>query len=208
VIVAYHARDAGTDVIQGGREPRAHPRLEARLVRLLVLAETAALAGSVAAALHYRAETVRLHHGRPPAAIRPLSTPSLPSMTSVGLRLPADGSITGTVLITAAAQPGAGRGQFVVSAVITGGRPDTVYDLTGNDCSAAAPLPDHAWATGRTGPAGTAELTGGAWAGAVADEYWLALASSPVNPPPGLRGKFGQATASPFPAGQAPCALP
>ena len=47
-----------------------------------------------------------------------------------------------------------------MSATITGGRADTVYDLTGNDCSAAAPLPDHVRATGVTDAAGAAELTG------------------------------------------------
>ncbi len=173
----------------------------ASLVRLLVIAETAALVGLVAVALLYRAEAGRLHHGRPPAAGRP--APSLPQMTSVALRLPADAAIAGTAVITAAVQPGADRAQFAVSALITGGRPDTVYDLTGNDCSSG--LPDHVWATGLTDAAGTAELTGHPWTGAMADEYWLALTPSPVSPPPGLRGRFAQGTAAPFPAGQAPC---
>ena len=65
----------------------------------------------------------------------------MPEVTSHMFRLPADATITGTVFITTAAEPGADRAQFVLSAVITGVRPDTVYDLTGNDCSAAAPLP-------------------------------------------------------------------
>ena len=92
-----------------------------------------------------------------------------------------------------------------MSAVISGGRPNTVYDLTGNDCSAADSRPDHPWATGRTDATGMAELTGHAWTGAVADEYWLALAPSPGGPPPGLRGMFVRGTATPFPAGRAPC---
>lgn len=37
-------------------------------------------------------------------------------MTSAALRLPAGGGVAGTVVITAAALPGAGRGQFTVSA--------------------------------------------------------------------------------------------
>jgi hypothetical protein len=37
-----------------------------------------------------------------------------------------------------------------MAALITGGQPDTVHDLVGNDCSAVAPLPDHVWATGLT----------------------------------------------------------
>lgn len=203
--VAGHARDADSDVIAAGREPLAQPPGPGRLVRLLVIVLTMALAAAVAVALHYRAQAGRLHQGRPSATGQPVSS-SLPQMTSVAVRLPADGTITGTVLITAAAQPAADRAQFAVSAVIAGARPDTVYDLTGNDCSAAAPLPDHVWATGLTSSAGTATLTGHAWTGAVADVYWLALTPSPASPPPGLRGQFAQGTATPFPAGQEPCA--
>ena len=202
--VADDERDAESDVITAGREPPLRPQ-PCRLVWLLAIVMTVALAGAVAVALHYRAQASRLHPGRPSAAGPPVSS-SLPQMTSVALRLPADGTITGTVLVTTAAQPGADRAQFAMSAVITGARPDTVYDLTGNDCSAAAPLPDHVWATGVTDRAGAATLTGHAWTGATADEYWLALDPSPVNPPPGLRGTFAQGRATPFPAGQAPCA--
>src|ERR1700719_3591360 len=57
-------------------------------------------------------------------------------------------AVTGTVVITAAALPGAGLVEFTVSAVITGGQPGTVYDLDGNDCSTISPLGDHVWATG------------------------------------------------------------
>jgi hypothetical protein len=205
--VADHARDADADVIAAGREPPEHPLRPRGLARLLVIVETAALAVSVAGALHYRTEAGRLHHGRPSATSGSVSS-SPPRLTSVALRLPADGTIAGTVLITAAARPRADRGQFVVSAVITGGRPDTAYELTGNDCSAAFPLPDHVWATGLTDAAGTAGLTGHAWTGAVADEYWLALAPSPVHPPRGLRWIFARRTATPFLAGRAPCADP
>jgi len=127
-------------------------------------------------------------------------------MASVALRLPAGGTVTGMVVITAAAEPGAARARFTVSAVIAGGRPGTVYELTGNDCSAAAPLPDHVWATGRAGPDGTAELAGHAWTGVATDTYWLAVVPSPVSPPAGLRGRFAEGAAAPFPAGQAPCA--
>jgi hypothetical protein len=201
--VADDERDAASDVIAAGREPPLRPQ-RGRLIRLLVIVLTVALAGAVAVALHYRAQASRLHPGRPSATGPPLS--SLPQMTGVALRLPADGTITGTVLVTTAAQLGADRAQFAMSAVITGAQPDTVYALTGNDCSAAAPLPDHVWATGVTDRAGAATLTGHAWTGAKADEYWLALDPSPVNSPSGLRGTFAQGRAAPFPAGQAPCA--
>jgi hypothetical protein len=184
-----------------GPEPRGRP-LRPALAWLLVIAETAALAVSVAFALHYRAETGGLHHGGSSAAGLPV--PPLPQMTSVALRLPAGGPVVGMVVITAAAVPGADRAQFTVSAVITGGRPGTVYDLTGNDCSDAAPQPDHVWATGLAGADGTAEVAGHPWTGAMADRYWLALAPSPASPPPGLRGQFALGKAPPFPAGQAP----
>lgn len=203
-MAAGQARDANDDVITAGREPPGRRLRPGSLIWLLVIAETAALAGSAAIALHYRTEASGLRHGTPPAA----ASPPLSQMTSVALRLPADGSVTATVIITAAAQPGAARAQFTVSAVITGGRPGTVYDLAGNDCSAAAPLPDHAWATGLTSADGTAELAGHPWTGAVTDEYWLALAPSLLSPPPGLRGRFAGGTATPFPRRQAPCAGP
>jgi hypothetical protein len=193
-------RDADADVITAGREPRLH-LARPGLVRLLVIAQTAALIAVIAVALHYRAEAGRPRYGRLPA-----TGPALPEMRSIMLRLPAGPPITGTVIITAAAQPGGDRAQFMVSALITGGQPDTVYDLVGNDCSALAPLPDHVWATGLTNAAGAAQLSGYAWTGAVADQYWLALSPSPVYASPGLRGRFAQGSAEPFPAGQAPCA--
>lgn len=197
--------DAWADVVVSGREPPARPPRLGRLARLVLVAATVALAASVAAALHFRSEVRRPQHSRPPATGRPVP---LPRMTSVTIRLPRDGTIAGTVFITAAAPPGAHRAQFVVSATISGGRPDTVYDLTGNNCSAAAPLPDHVWASGLTDAAGTAELTGHPWTGADADAYWLALSPSPVSPPPGVHGPFSQGEATRFPAGQAPCGLP
>jgi len=193
-------RDADADVIAGGREPRE----PSGLVRLLVLAETVALVVAVAVAVHYRAEAGGLHPVAPSTAS--LTTPpSLPDVNTVVLALPADGTVTGTVVITTAALPGAGRGQFTVSAVITGGVPGTFYDLIGNDCSAADPLPDDVWATGLASANGRADLVGYAWTGAVADRYWLVLDPSQVNPPPGLRGQFAEGRAAPFPAGQAPC---
>lgn len=196
--------DADADVISAGREPREHPFRPGRLLRLVLIAESVLLAGSVAVAVHYRGEASRLRQRGPAAS----QAGPLPEMTSLTVRLPPDGTIAGTVFITAAAQPGARRAQFAVSATITGGRPGTVYNLTGNDCSAEAPLPDHVWANGLTDAAGTAELTGHAWTGRVSDVYWLALSPSPVRPPPGLRGTFLRGMAARFRASQAPCGLP
>jgi len=202
--VADRRHDA--DVIASGREPR-EPRERARrapgLAWLLAAALATALAVAVAAAVHYRAEAGRPRPGVLPASSQAASP--LPQVTSMALRLPARGGVAGTVIITAAAMPGAGRAQFTVSAVITGGTPGTVYDLIGNDCSDVSPLPDKVWAAGLAGADGTADLTGYAWTGAVADQYWMTLDPSPGHPP-GLHGRFAQGQATSFPAGQAPCA--
>jgi hypothetical protein len=172
--------------------------------RFLVLAQTAALVASIAVALHYRAEA-----GRTPATgALPPTSPSaspLPEVSSMALRLPAGAGAAGTVVITAAALPGAGRAQFTVSAVITGAMPDTYYNLIGNDCSIADQLPDDVWASGLTGANGTADLVGYAWTGAVADSYWLVLDPQSMSRPPGLHGQFAEGRATPYPAGEAPC---
>jgi hypothetical protein len=202
--VAGRSDDADADIITAGREPATGRTRRSRAVWLLAIAQTAALIVLIAVAVHYRAEAGRPSRVSPRAGRQ--SPSALPEMTSVMLRLPAGRPLTGTVLITAAAQPGDDRAQFMVSAVITGGQPDTVYDLVGNDCSAVAPLPDHVWATGLTDAAGAAQLTGYAWTGAVADVYWLALSPSRVYASPGLHGRFAQGSAAPFPAGRAPCA--
>jgi len=198
-------RDEDNDVIAVGREPGGPLLRPGGPLWLLVVAETVALAVVLAVAVHYRAEAGRLHPGGPAAASLTTAA-TLPDVTTVVLALPADGTVTGTVVITTAALPGATRGQFTVSAVIAGGTPGTFYDLIGNDCSTADPLPDDVWATGLASANGTADLVGYAWTGAVADRYWLVLDPSPVNPPPGLVGQFAQGRAAPFPASQAPCA--
>jgi hypothetical protein len=204
--------DADADVIEAGPDPGRRspwPRLppwSRGVPWLLVLAETVVLVVAVAVAVHYRAQARAPHPGRAPTASVTTSLP-MPEMTTVALALPADGTVTGTVVITAAALPGSALVEFTVSAVITGGQPGTVYDLDGNDCSTTAPLPDHVWATGVTSAAGVADLVGYAWTGAAADRFWLTLDPSPVNPPPGLRGQFAEGRLTPFPPGQAPCAL-
>lgn len=144
--------DTDADVIAAGPEPGRRPRWPGGLLWLIVLAETVALAVAVTAAVHYRAQARAPHPGRAPAASVTTSLP-MPEMTTVALALPADGAVTGTVVITAAALPGAGLVEFTVSAVITGGQPGTVYDLDGNDCSTISPLGDHVWATGVTSAA-------------------------------------------------------
>jgi hypothetical protein len=202
--VADSTHDADADVIVSGREPRRRSRRPAGLVWLLVGVQAAALAVTVAVAVHYRAEARGLGPGGHAAA--GLAAPPMPQVTSAALPLPVGGGVAATVVITAAALPGAGRAQFTVSAVITGGMPGTVYDLIGSVCTSADPRPDEVWATGLAGADGTADLAGFAWTGAVADRYWMALDPSPASRPPGLHGQFAQGQASPFPAGRAPCA--
>jgi hypothetical protein len=195
------APDADEDVIEAGREPRGRPRRPGGLIRLLVFAETAALAASIAVALHYRTEAGGPRH----AGAQATSPQPMPEVTTVALGLPAAGGVVGTVVITAAALPGAGRAQFTVSAVITGAMPGTYYTLIGNDCSSGDAPADDVWATGLTNADGMADLVGYAWTGAVADWYWLALAPSPAGRPPGLHGQFAEGQAAPFPAGRYPC---
>jgi hypothetical protein len=182
-VAADGAGDTDADVIVSGREPRQRPRRPGPLIWLLVIAETAALAVWVAIAVHDRGPAGGVPRGAPPAASPPGSP--MPEVTSVALRLPADGGVTGTVVITAAALPGAVLAQFIVSAVITGGTPGTFYDLIGSDCSTASPLGDHVWATGLTSANGTADLVGYAWTGAATDFYWLA--PGPVTGQPSAR---------------------
>ena len=199
-------RDADADVIVSGREPRRRsPSKPGGLVWLLVVAQAVALAVAIAVAVHYRAEAGRLDHsGAQPAS--PLVS-QMPQVTSAALRLPASGGVTGTVVITAAALPGAARAQFTVSAVITGGTPGTVYDLIGSDCSTGDPRPDEVWAAGLARADGTADLTGYTWTAAVAHRYWMVLDPSPAGQAPGLDGQFAAGTATPFRAGQAPCGI-
>jgi len=125
-VAADGAEQAHADVIVSGREPRRRSRWPVRPVWLLVIAQAAALAVLAAmlatGALHHGAETGPPRGGPPPAA-----GPSLPQLSAVVLRLPASGGVAGTVVITAAALPGAGRAQFTVSAVVTGGTPGTFY---------------------------------------------------------------------------------
>ena len=188
-----------------GREPRRGALRPGGLLWLLVVAQAAVLAVTVVVAVHYRAEVGQFRHSRVRATSLPAA--SLPQVTSTSLHLSAGGGVAGTVVITAAALPGADRAQFTVSAVITGGTPGTVYDLIGSDCSAADRLADEVWATGLAGADGTADLTGYAWTGSVADRYWMALDPSPGSSPPGLHGQFAAGRATPFPVGQAPCAV-
>ena len=197
--------DEGVDVITSGHERIPGPSRRGGLLWLLVIAEAVALAASIAVALHYRAQAGGHATTRPFAT----STPAqLPQVTSVMAPLLAQGKLTVTVHVIAARQPGGEQTRLLVAAVLTGGKPGTVYDLTGNDCSLEKPPPDHVWASGKAAADGTASLTGAAWTGAEADYYWLALDPSPTVAPPGLNGYFAAGSAQPYAVGEAPCAQP
>src|SRR6185369_16218887 len=83
--VGDSTRDADADVVVSGREPRRPIRRSGSLVRLLVVAQTAALAVAIAVAVHYRAEAGRLDHSGAHAASQPASP--MPQVTSAALRL-------------------------------------------------------------------------------------------------------------------------
>ena len=78
--VGDSTRDADADVIVSGREPRRRTRRPGRLIRLLVVAQTAALAVAIAVAVHYRTEAGRPEHSGAQAA-SPLVSP-MPEVTS------------------------------------------------------------------------------------------------------------------------------
>src|SRR5260370_32779939 len=130
--------DSDADVISAGPEPGRRPPWPGGLLWLIVLAETVALAVAVAVAVHYRAQARAPHPGRAPAASAGTLLP-MPEMTTVALALPANGTVTGTVVITAAALPGGGLVEFTLSAVITGGQPPAGSDLGGNRRSTTPP---------------------------------------------------------------------
>ena len=104
--MADSTRDADADVIVSGREPRRGALQPGGLLWLLVVAQAAVLAVTVVVAVHYRAEAGQFRHSRVRAASLPAA--SLPQVTSTSLHLSAGGGVAGTVVITAAAQPGAG----------------------------------------------------------------------------------------------------
>jgi hypothetical protein len=208
------------DLLSVGPEPRAGPPRLGPGLRLLVALQAAALAVAIVVAVHYSDAASKT--AKPAAAGTPAATAgaaALPVLGSVTLQLPPEGHVSGIVMIAAAEIQGMPLGLFTVSATISGATPGTIYNLTGNDCAVEATptnarqapagpraTRDHIWATGLAGPDGVARLTGHEWSGAVSDTFWLVLDPSPANPAPGLRGAFAAGGASPFPAGQSPCA--
>jgi hypothetical protein len=165
---------------------------------------TVALGVAIAVAAHYRDEFQ--HRSTSP---RPAHGAHAGKFTVFAAQspLPPHGALAGQVTVFVA-QYAAGRAQVVVSAVITGARPHTTYELVGNDC--ASNNPDHTWAVGVTDSRGYAHLIGHAWRVSTNDLYFLVLASrflDAKSPGSAVHGFFGSGPPglSPVPDGIAPC---
>ena len=170
------------------------------VVALLV----AALAAAVVMTLHYRDQAAAAHR-----QLQSASGPARAGMASLLLStsaavLPGAPPLSGEVTAFAV-RSSSGLARVVVTARITGGRPDVRYELFGGDCAGDAPI--HDWAAGRTDAHGSAELTGEPWTVSVSHRYFLALSSpGSDHPGPAVHGYFGRVQGlSPVRGGIAPC---
>jgi len=167
---------------------------------------TAALAAAIAVAVHYRDEVPhRTTSSRPLHGGQPWRV----SVFVAQSPLPRFGALAGQVTVVVA-QYSAGGADIVVSALIKGARPQTTYELVGNDCSSNNP--DHTWAAGVTDSRGYAHLIGRSWRVSTSDLYFLVLASrflDQTRPGPAVHGFFGAGPAglSPVSDGVAPCVM-
>ncbi len=166
----------------------------------------AALAGAITVAVHYRGEVASLRrqlHSVP--ASHPPSTLPL-TLSSKTVALPSYGALNGVVTVVSAKKSSGGLAQIALSAHISGGRPRTIYALTGFDCVGSPGY--ETWAAGVTDAHGVGNLSGNALTVSLRDEYWLYLSPSsrPSDAGPGLDGIFtaaGKFSASP--AGNPAC---
>ena len=171
----------------------ANPRaVVSWLAWVIVAVLAAALAGAITIAVHYRGEVSALRREtRPAPAIRP--APVHPSggvvpltLSSGTARLAPYRSLNGEVTVFSARQTGR-QAQIMVSARISGGRPDTRYDLIGADCDGSSV---GAWATGTTGADGSGNLDGTAVTVSLHAYYMLYLKLPSGSPGPSLLGNF------------------
>jgi hypothetical protein len=190
------------DVISAGPR-KVSPRV-AWLTAVVLLA--AALTGAIIVAVHYRGEAAAAHRqlrsARAPAPAR--SAP--PALSSDTTALPSSGTLTGEVTVFAA-RSSAGLAQVIVTARISGGRPQSQYELFGGDCAGNAA--DHYWAVGVTDARGSADLTGHPWTVSASHQYYLMVGTGLYreHPGPAVRGYFGIARGlSAVRHGVAPCA--
>jgi hypothetical protein len=171
---------------------------------LVVALLVAALAAAVVMTLHYRDEATAAHR-----QLRSVTRPAQAGVASLLLStsaamLPGAPPLSGEVTAFAV-HLSSGLARVVVTARITGGRPDVRYELFGGDCAGDAPVPD--WAAGSTDEHGSAELTGRPWTVSVSHRYFLALSSpGSDHPGPAVHGYFGRVQGlSPVRGGIAPC---
>ena len=197
----YEAGGAGpepADVISAN--PRSVTLRPAWGLAVALLA--AALAAAVVMTLHYRDEAAA---ARRQSVTRPAQAgiASLLLSTSAAV-LPGAPPLSGEVTAFAV-RSSSGLARVVVTALITGGRPDVRYELFGGDCAGDAPV--HDWAAGSTDAHGSALLTGRPWTVSVGHRYFLALSSpGSDHPGPAVHGYFGRVGGlSPVRGGIAPC---
>jgi hypothetical protein len=171
---------------------------------LVVAVLVAALAAAVVMTLHYRDQAAAAHR-----QLQSVTGPAQAGMASLLLStsaavLPGAPPLSGEVTAFAV-RSSSGLARVVVTARITGGRPDVRYELFGGDCAGDAPI--HDWAAGRTDAHGSAELTGEPWTVSVSHRYFLALSSpGSDHPGPAVHGYFGRVQGlSPVRGGIAPC---
>jgi hypothetical protein len=177
------------DVISAS--PRTIRAWVAWLAAVVLLA--GALIWVLVAALHYRQEAAMLH--RQLRSVPVHVPPRSPSMTvsSDTVLLHVSGRLAGAVTVFAV-RSSAGQARVVVTARITGGRPDSQYELFGGDCAGNAA--DHAWAWGTTDSRGSADIAGRAWTVSPGREYYLIVGSPGLyreHPGPAVHGRFGLA---------------
>ena len=202
------------DTIRFGpdREPRhwrdwnsGRPLVPARVAWVAVVLLAAALGVAIAVAVHYRdAVPNRSRSSLPPHGVLTGQVTVFVAQSS----LPRLGALSGQITVFVA-QSSAARAQVVVSALITGARPHTTYELVGNDCASNGP--DRTWATGVTDSRGSAHLIGHPWPVLTSNAYFLVLSSRFLNqkrPGPAAHGFFGNGPPglSPVSNGVAPCA--
>src|SRR5438309_2053553 len=149
-----------------------------------------ALIGVFVVALHYRQEAARLHRQLRPVPVHVSPRSPLMTISSDTVLLPVSGRLAGEVTVFAVRSDS--RARVVVTARITGGRPDAQYELFGGDCAGNAA--DHAWAWGTTNSRGSADIGGKAWTVSPGHEYHLIVGPPGLyreHPGPALPGPFG-----------------
>jgi hypothetical protein len=173
----------------------------------MVVVLAAALVGVLMVALHYRQEAAMLRRQLRSAPAHVPPHRAVPAVSSGTVPLPAAGRLAGEVTVVAV-RSSAGQAQVVVTARITGGQPDSQYELFGGDCAGNAG--DRAWASGITDSHGSADIAGHAWTVPAGDEYYLMVGTPGLyreHPGPAVHGQFGLARGlSAVQAGFPPCA--